>query len=65
MIVSSMWSYPIPQDAVGMVFSERAVMETNSSRPYAADFLEADGRVPWVSLEQLKVLVGEFTQGFW
>jgi hypothetical protein len=51
------WTDPIPKDAVRMVFAERAMMEASASRPYPANLLEADRRVPWVSLEKLKVLV--------
>lgn len=44
-----------------MIFAKRAVMEADASRPHAANFLESDGRVPWVGVEKLEVLVGELT----
>jgi len=42
LIIGSVRTDPRPEDAVGMVFVERAVMKTNASRPYGADLLEAD-----------------------
>ena len=44
-----------------MILAEGAVMKPDTSGPNAANFLESDGRVAWVGLEKLEVLVGEFT----
>ena len=63
MIVGSMGTNPIPEDAVRIVFTKCAVMETHAGRPHLAHLLEADGRMPWIGLEKLEVLVGEFTDG--
>ena len=38
-------------------------MKPNTNGPNAANFLESDGRVAWVGLEKLEVLVGKFTDG--
>ncbi len=65
LIVGSVGANPIPKDSVGVVFAEGAIMETDTSRPHLAYFLEADGWVPWIGLEKFEVLVGKFTNGFW
>jgi hypothetical protein len=42
-----------------MVFGERAVVEPHADRPEGTHLLEAQGRVAWVGLEQLEILVGQ------
>ena len=63
LIVGAVWTNPIPKDAVGIVFAEGSIVETDASRPNFAHFLEADRRVAGVGFEKLKVFVRELANG--
>jgi len=65
LIVFSVRSNPIPEDAIGMILSERTVMKPDASRPNAANLIKPNGWVSGIDLEKLEVLVGEFTDGLW
>jgi hypothetical protein len=55
---------PIPENAIGMILAERAVVEPHPGRPNASHFLETDGRMPGVGFENLKTFVGEIPRRF-
>ncbi len=56
-----MGSNPKPEQPVRNLYSERSVMQTNSSGPEAPDFLEVERRMLRISLEQLESFVREFS----
>lgn len=51
---------PRPEDAIFYVCTERAVVETDSDRPVAADSLEAQGRVTWILTQKVEIGPREF-----
>ena len=64
-VVSAVRANPPPKQTLRVILGERAVVQAHADRPKPADLLESDGRVSWVGLEELEVLVGEFTDGVW
>ena len=56
---------PVPQNAAGMVLPERPIAQAHAGRPYAANLLKTDGRVPWVFLEELEAFVGKRPHVLW
>ena len=44
-----------------MIFSERAIVQSDASRPSVTNLLESDGRMTWVGFEKLEVLIGKLT----
>jgi hypothetical protein len=59
LIVSSVWTDPIPEDSIGMVLAESTVMESNAGRPNAPDLFKTDRGMAGIGLEELEVFVGE------
>jgi len=61
LVVLRVGANPKPEQAVRSLYSERSVMQTNSSGPEAPHLLEVEGRMLRISLEQLESFVREFS----
>ena len=58
-IVLGMRSDPEPQDAIGHVYAEGAIVQAHAHRSESTDALEAKGGVRRIGLEELEALVGQ------
>ena len=48
--------YPEPNGAIGAICPKRAIAPANSDRMQIPDFLEVEGWMPWVRLQEFEVL---------
>ena len=60
-----MGANPKPEQAVRSLYSERSVMQANSSGPETPDLLEVEGRMLRISLEQIESLIRKFSDAGW
>jgi hypothetical protein len=58
-IVVGMTANPEPDQPIGGVDGERAVVRSDTGRPEPADLLEVKGRVPRILLQASVRLIGE------
>ena len=65
LVVLRVGANPKPEQAVRSLYSERSVMETNSSGPETPDLLEVKARMLRISLEELERLVRKFSNAGW
>lgn len=62
LVVLCVGAYPKPRHVFADFTGERPVVKADPCRPERADFLEVEGRMLWVSLQQTKAPIGQFPE---